>query len=194
MSDCTVTTRNGIVKKMPRKKQVRMDRAEVIASKEALEYFWTQVNRDGDCWLWTGNRLQASLGYGRFYFAGQTFKAHRFSYMANVGPIDDSLCVCHKCDNPICVRPEHLFKGTHKDNGEDKANKGRSTIGDRNYFHGKRFAGEENRNAKLTEDKVRNIRAMLSSGATRKAASAAFGVHYNTVAMIHRGEIWSHVV
>lgn len=82
------------------------------------------VNKENVCWEWTGSIL--SSGYGRMTINGVTFRAHRLSAMIHFGEFDNSLLVCHVCDNKICVRPDHLFLGTHQDNMRDMSNKNRS--------------------------------------------------------------------
>jgi hypothetical protein len=89
--------------------------------------FWEKVRRvDGDgCWEWTAGVDGA--GYPQLFNAPgkKPLRAHRFSYEINVGPIPEGMYVCHNCDNPRCVRPDHLFIGTHQDNIRDAKEKGR---------------------------------------------------------------------
>lgn len=117
------------------------------------ERFWSKVdkkNLDG-CWEWTASK---SNGYGHLNYANKTTKykgriAHRISWELQNGPIPEGLWVLHRCDNPSCVNPAHLFLGTHNDNMADMVAKGRSV--------GKK--GENHRSAKLTEVEVIRIRS-----------------------------------
>jgi hypothetical protein len=91
--------------------------------------FWKFVEKSDGCWLWTGQRTPE--GYGRFV-VGRTPKkkglnkgAHRFSWELHHGAIPEGLVVCHHCDNPSCIRPDHLFVGTVSDNTQDMLRKGR---------------------------------------------------------------------
>lgn len=90
------------------------------------ERFLAKIRIDeSGCWIWTAGRNK--LGYGRFGLPGQykTVQAHRFAYEQFYGPIPEGMFVCHHCDNPPCVNPEHLFVGTHVDNMKDMWSKGR---------------------------------------------------------------------
>lgn len=115
-----------------------------------LEYglpgrFWQRVEKTDGCWLWTG--ICSHSGYGQTkYENGKFVSAHRLAYVLTFGPISDGLFVCHRCDNPKCVRPDHLFLGTHQDNMRDSAIKGRRR-------------GERNGRAKLSENEVLALRA-----------------------------------
>lgn len=86
-----------------------------------LERFWAKVDKTGECWLWTS---QLRNGYGLFRFQGSVISAHRFSYSL-VDSLEKSDVICHSCDTPACVRPDHLFKGTHQINMNDMRAKGR---------------------------------------------------------------------
>ena len=92
------------------------------APEGAAAVFWSRVHKTRRCWWWLGGKPG---GYGAFSFEGQHHAAHRFSYELNVGPIPAGLMVLHRCDNPSCVRPAHLFVGTNADNIRDASAKGR---------------------------------------------------------------------
>lgn len=146
-----------------------------------LERFEADLN--SGCWLWSG--AVSGCGYGVVAAKGKTLRAHRFFYEAHVGPIPPDLFVCHKCDTPLCVNPDHLFLGTQKDNTQDALRKGRP-MGTKTPVH-----GERQHSAKLTEEDVRLIR---SSGWTQMVCAAYFGVGQNAISKIRRGVTWKHVI
>lgn len=90
--------------------------------------FWAKVKKSDACWEWQGGRLPH--GYGRIVISRKegAVRAHRFSWELHFGPIPDGMVICHRCDNPPCVRPDHLFVGTQSDNMRDCVNKGRLRI------------------------------------------------------------------
>lgn len=90
--------------------------------------FWKYVEKTDYCWLWTGGLFRD--GYGMFTVDRVTFRSHRFSWELHNGKIKKGLQVLHKCDNPPCVNPAHLFLGTNQDNVDDRHQKGRTRAGD----------------------------------------------------------------
>ncbi len=92
------------------------------------ERFWSSVDKSGECWSWRGGKQ--SVGYGVFYWEpGRQILAHRFAYIEKFGEIGTGLYVCHRCDNRLCVRWEHLYVGTQFENLADMTQKGRRAIG-----------------------------------------------------------------
>ena len=143
-----------------------------------MKRFWDKVDKSGDCWEWTACKDRG--GYGKLGRNGKTVKAHRLSWELANGPIPEGMHVCHKCDNPACCNPAHLFLGTPADNARDMKNKGRAA------------KGERNGQAKLDEDKVQVIK-LLKGRMTQEAIGGLFGVKQNQVSRIHSGKRWSHV-
>ncbi len=142
------------------------------------------VVRDPDkCWEWTGARDYK--GYGRFRLGGDEKKrgAHRFAYLYFVGHVPDEMFVLHKCDNPACCNPAHLFLGTAADNMIDKTRKGRNNAP----------CGERHAFAKLTDQAVRKIRERLHQGELQHTIATDFGVSQTTVSNIACGRKWVHV-
>lgn len=154
------------------------------------------IDKDTECWNWVGG-VRTVSGYGAFRFNGRQNSAHRVSWILHNGTIPDGLFVLHKCDNPACVNPSHLFLGTAQDNSNDMKNKGRSPRGERHgsHLHPERIArGEENGNSKLTEKEVLEIRRLFASGKYRKIElSRKFGVDHKLIERIINREIWVHI-
>ena len=118
------------------------------------ERFWEKVQKqEGDkCWEWQASLNKPLRGYGNFNVKRKPVYAHRYSYALHNGPIPEGLDVLHRCDNPKCVRPSHLFLGTQQDNSDDAKNKKRNQHGLRHW------------NAKLTIEQVLEIRAEYDRG------------------------------
>ena len=119
-----------------------------------LARFWAKVRRslDGECWEWTASRTLG--GYGQMVIANKHFLAHRMSWVIAFGEIPSGMCVLHKCDNPRCVNPRHLFLGTVIDNALDRDRKGRGRPRKSGKF-ARKFTDEQI--AAIREDKAKGV-------------------------------------
>jgi len=147
------------------------------------ERFWAKVDKRGpdECWPWTASVTK--WGYGRFRVHGRRGdKAHRFSWELHNGPVPPGLFVCHRCDNPPCVNPDHLFLGTPKDNTGDMVAKGRLRPG--------RMPGEANPNAKLTREIARAIRAAHVAGVSLGRIAKRFEIGESTAWRVISNQAW----
>ncbi len=166
------------------------------------------VDSKTGCWEWVKGKF--TLGYGAISVNGKTMKAHRVSYIIKYGEILDGRLVCHKCDNPSCVNPDHLFLGSTKDNTRDMMAKGRSGVithrsyaGDQNPFFNKKHSiytkekiadihrGEGSCKAKLNDDKVKYILENQELG--MNALGRMLGVSAASVWQVIHGYSWTHV-
>lgn len=145
--------------------------------------FWSRVDRTDGCWSWNGMR-SASGGYGVMYVhAPKRVRAHRVSFALHFGRVPAGRLVLHRCDNPSCVNPDHLFLGSHEDNMADMAAKGRARTADR--------AGARNPRAKLTAADVAIARALFSARlATAASLAERFGISLRQVRAVLRGDSW----
>jgi uncharacterized protein YerC len=142
--------------------------------------FWKKVEKTSSCWLWTGARF--SNGYAAFRLRGKQRKAHIVSFEWLKGPTFD-LQVCHHCDVKHCVNPEHLFLGTQSDNIRDMFSKGRQ----------RERRGEISNWAKLTENDVREIHALLLEGIQQQDIADHYGITQTAVSHIGLGTAWEHL-
>lgn len=179
------------------------------------ERFWEKVAIKGpdDCWLWQAGRGGYHRHYGSFFLddAHRHAYAHRISWELTYGPIPDGLFVCHNCpdgDNPLCVNPAHLFLGTHEDNMRDAVEKGQTRRGIdsapfrhfRNQlqpatppsYRSEKTRGDRNRNAKLTEAQVVEIkRHVLAGDVSYTDLAKRYGVSREAISAIVNGKCWA---
>ena len=153
------------------------------------------VKRDDGCWEYIGKRDKN--GYGKSRVIPLTWHAHRAAYFLFIGDVPDYLCVCHRCDRPWCVSPDHLFLGTQAENISDKVRKGRTAFGDK---HGSKTHPEKIRrginhwNAKISENVAVEIKQLLQSpNANCRAIAREYGVHRGVVYNIKYGNSWRHL-
>lgn len=146
--------------------------------------FWAKVNKLGegenDCWEWVGSIGKS--GYGVFQRGYRKYASHRISWELANGAIPDEQFVLHRCDNRACVRPDHLFLGSHWDNMQDMVQKGRNTKGEDCHF------------AKLTEKAIREIRcSMVAFEKSPEELAKKYNVTPSLVRLIAREKTWKHV-
>ena len=145
------------------------------------ERFWSKVERrrPGECWPWSACVDRDGYGAILLLRPKQMTGAHRIAYALSVGEVPPGKCVCHRCDNPPCCNPGHLFLGTNAENQADKIAKGRGLDGER---HGR---------SKLSAAEVSAIRFLRQNTTfTRKEIAMQFGVTRGHVGHIERGLAW----
>jgi hypothetical protein len=155
---------------------------------ELTDAFWSKVDKTGDCWVWQGTKT--TRGYGIKIIDHRSFYTHRLVWeVFNGRPIPEGMEICHRCDNPPCCNPEHLFVGTHNDNMQDAINKRRLNN-----------SGENNGRHKLTLTQVKEIkecyihtpRGGVSHGKKNSQASLAnlYDVTRYAIRAIVNGKSW----
>lgn len=152
--------------------------------KKTIKRFWDKVNKTDGCWEWLGyfktdKRFKGGKTYGFFSFGkNRNLRAHRVSWEIHFGEIPKGMCVCHHCDNPICVRPDHLFLGTMYDNNMDAVKKGRIKI----------------LPFKLTTDQVQEIRKLYSTrDFIQKELGKKFNVSQTTIKDVVNYKTWKYI-
>lgn len=171
------------------------------------EEFWRKVNKNGPlpdaakypnltepCWIWT--KAKSNNGYGVTSFDWKQTPTHRAAWVLTNGQIPDGLCVLHKCDNPPCCNPSHLFLGTPADNAADMVAKKRQSKGieHSDAITPRRLRGEESPTCILTEESVTEMRKLyLQDGLSSREIAKRFGIADSHVFRIVKGECWKHI-
>jgi len=147
--------------------------------RKTRKLFWVYVNKTAGCWLWAAG---SSAGYGVFHVKRKVMRAHRVAYILANGSIPKGLLVCHSCDNPLCVNPDHLWVGTQKDNMKDAREKGRTR------------KGENHGASRLNDNIIQIIRNDYSAGRMNQPELAKrFNVSQKNISKVVRRETWRHV-
>ena len=142
--------------------------------KNTMDVIWSRYEVvDGGCWQWTGG--VGANGYSKVKVGGKCLSGHRIAYTLTKG--EPRGVVCHSCDNPLCINPEHLFDGTCADNSSDMVSKMRHT----------NIIGENHWKTKLSDNDVKQVRALLSEGLSQQKIADMFGVNQTQISRIKRG-------
>jgi hypothetical protein len=150
----------------------------------AIKRFWSKVEitTPDECWEWTARKDKDGYGLFTDKSTGRgPWRANRYAYTMENGEIPSGMLVCHRCDNPACVNPAHLWIGSIKDNNRDKVLKGRGAI------------GEMNGNSKMSELDVRAVREMKKEGIPALLLADWYGMSWHRMAKIMNGFSWQHI-
>jgi predicted DNA-binding protein (UPF0251 family) len=163
--------------------------------KERLEA--KSFKKQNGCIEWTGYKMPSPNGYGRTSVKGKLLLTHRLAWMLhNEGPLSNDICVCHKCDNPACINPDHLFLGTQLENIKDRHAKGRTCSGERKskIQRAKGAKGEQFSKAKLKAADIPEIvRLRKVEGLQFRTIAEMYGVRSPTIQGILSGRYWKSV-
>ena len=146
--------------------------------KNIEEAFLAKIDKTNECWEWFGPKNES--GYGHLTFGGKIYLTHRFSYKYFFGGIPENMYVCHKCDNPSCVNPKHLFIGTPNDNVQDKMQKQRHRV----------LKGFDNSCSKLNKEILLKIRDKLNKGEKGAHIAKEFNLSPMTISNIKLNKSW----
>ena len=158
-------------------------REKKYTPERAQQVFWSRVDKTGDCWLYMAARDK--WGYGELQYLGKHLQAHRLSWMILKGH-PGKMHVLHKCNNPPCCNPDHLYLGTDKENARDRMAAGRYVVGEKMHM------------AKLTEEQAREVRRLYKKRApgnrgNSRELAARYGVSQNYIANLVSGRTWKHL-
>lgn len=152
-------------------------------ARKQIEY---KIDNNG-CWICVSHSKNTH-GYPTIYINNKSTGIHRYMYKKFKGEIPEGLCACHKCDNPACINPEHLFIGTYKDNAQDKISKGRDFFPDNTGLHYNK--GNKNGRVKLREEQVIKIR---NSNLKQRELAEIYKVSQVLISHIQINKIWKHI-
>lgn len=155
--------------------------SKINRSPDLLSRLADKSATDGECHVWTGHRTFE--GYGKVRWQARVYLSHRLMFEAHHGPIAAGLVVCHTCDNPPCLRLDHLFLGTDAENSHDRDRKGRQVA----------LRGSRHGNSVLTEQQVREIRAAAAQGVPHTVIAANYQIVPSNVWSIVRRLTWKHI-
>ena len=184
-----------------RESNIARSRARAYPRRPLADRFWEKVDKNGPvvrpelgrCWVWTGGRVPFGHGVFLVRTIRGTRKAilegsHRVAWRLFKGGISEGMQVLHKCDNPPCCNPEHLFEGTQLDNMRDMVAKGRNAPAEKT-----RHVGSAHGRAKLTESQIPEIRQRIARGESKASIARVFGVSDTLIFCIATGKNWTHV-
>ena len=168
-------------------KTITVHGKEVKITAEHLRRFWSKVDKMTNlngCWEWTEGKSKG--GYGIFFLHDGKMPAHRFSLVLKIGILEEGKFACHTCDNPSCVNPAHLWAGTASENMKDAVKKGR--------WKNPSCRGEKSAISKLSDQKVKEIRALYITGSIpRRELAVRYNVSHGAIQAVLERRTWAHV-